>query len=73
MNLHEILFIGGIGIDSLKGQIRIPQDCLKHVVEIVGHAARQPAHRLQFLGLEQLPLEILFFFLDFPTLVLGER
>ena len=46
------------------------QDRCKHVVEIVGHAAGQAAHRLHLLGLQQLRLKRILFLLR--PLALGD-
>ena len=45
--------------DPLQGQFRVPQDDAQHIVEVVGHPAGQPSHRLNLLGLGQLGLELL--------------
>ena len=60
-------------VHLLEGHLRMPEDHPQHVVEIVGHAARQPAHRFHLLGLQQLRLErILFFLRPLAPLALGD-
>ena len=47
-------------VHLLEGQLRMPEDHPQHVVEVVRHAARQPAHRFHLLGLVQLRFELAF-------------
>ncbi len=46
-------------VHLLQGQLRVAEDHRQHVVEVVGHAAGQPAHRFHLLGLAQLRLQLL--------------
>ena len=50
-------------VHILQGQFCITQDHAEHIVEIVGHAARQSSHRFHLLGLVKLPLQFLPFLL----------
>ena len=46
-------------VHLVEGHLRVPEDHPQHVVEVVGHAAGQAAHRLHLLGLLELGLEFL--------------
>ena len=41
-------------VHLVQGQLRMAEDHAQHVVEIMGHAAGQPAHRFHLLGLLKL-------------------
>ena len=61
---------GADRVHLLQGQLRIAEDDAEHVVEIVGHAAGQPAHGFHLLGLEELGLKSFPFLLR--LLALGD-
>ena len=57
-------------VHLLQRQLRVAEDHAQHVVEIVGHAAGQPAHGFHLLGLGQLRLQLLLLLLR--PLALGD-
>jgi hypothetical protein len=57
----DFLHIGPPGIHAIQGaeqKIGITRDGRQEIVEIVGHAAGQSPHRLHFLGLPDLFLQL---------------
>ena len=51
--------MNGLGwVQLLHGQLDVAKDHAQHVVEVVGHATRQPADGFHFLGLVKLAFEL---------------
>ena len=57
-DLKQILLRGIVRIKTFFRNFAVSDDYSEHVIEVVSNAGRQSPHRLHFLGLEELLLEL---------------
>ena len=60
--IESTQFINGPDVEAMEQEVGITRDGAKHVIEVVGHAARQSPDGFHFLGLEELLFEKLTLF-----------